>query len=328
MSTMNSAFHSPWWLRGGHLQTLFQPFWRKLPTLDVQRERMETPDGDFLDLDWVGTSRGPIVVLLHGLTGSSRSPYIVGLQAALMNEGYRSVCMNFRGCSGSPNRTWRAYHSGETGDLKFVLETLRMNEPEIPIYAVGFSLGGNVLLKYLGEEGTLAIPKKAISVSAPLRLDCCASRLDQGLSRLYRNQLIRELKDYLRDKKEHLRQIGNTEDVLRIDALGSMDDVVSFWDYDHRVVAGLYGFESAKDYYEKSSAIGFLKAIARPTLIVQAKNDPFLIPSMVPQSSECSDHVSVMAPDCGGHVGFVRGASPWQPEYWLEGQVMEFLAEA
>ena len=328
MATMIPPFHSPWWLKSGHLQTLFQTFWRPLPEFEVIRERLETPDGDFLDLDWAGPSKGPIVVVLHGLTGSSRSPYIVGLQAALSTAGYRSVCMNFRGCSGTPNLTWRAYHSGETGDLKWVLKTLRTQEPGTPIYAVGFSLGGNVLLKYLGEEGGNAIPHKAISVSAPLQLDRCASRLDQGLSRLYRNQLIRELKEYLQGKKDHLRKIGNTEDLDRLEALGSLNDVVSFWDYDHRVVAGLYGFESAKDYYEKSSAIRFLKSIEKSTLIVQAKNDPFLLPSMVPESFQHSDHVSIFAPDGGGHVGFIQGASPWRAEYWLESLVTRFLAEA
>lgn len=265
-------------------------------------------------------------MILHGLTGSSRSPYVVGLQSALHAKGVASVALNFRGCSGTPNRTWRAYHSGETGDLRFVLDTLRTRAPERPLYIVGYSLGGNVVLKCLGETGHDALVEAAVAVSVPLRLDLCATRLDRGLSKIYRHNLITELKDFVKTKRLHLRQLGRVEDARRIEALGDLKDVRSFWDYDDRVVARLYGFEDAHDYYRKSSSFGYLKTIEKPTLLIQAEDDPFLLPTMIPGPEDHSAAVVVDAPKAGGHVGFV-GGSPWSPHYWLEHRILQFLEE-
>lgn len=318
-------FESPWWLPGPHLQTLWQPFMRVLPKIRVRRERIPTPDGDFLDLDWHAESHRPVVILLHGLTGSTRSPYIVGMQSALGLHGYRSVALNFRGCSGSPNRTWKAYHSGETHDLRYLIQILKTREPDCILRAVGFSLGGNVLLKYLGEEGGRSGIESAVSVSAPIKLASCATRLDSGISRLYRNQLIKELKDYVTIKKKHLRDIGCHEDAERLEALGPLASVSSFWEYDDRVVARLYGFKDASDYYAQSSSISYLGAINTPTLIIQSLDDPFLTPDVVPEPHEHSCHVLVCSSPAGGHVGFVQGKTPWQSEYWLEKQVVTFF---
>ncbi|MEY4683784.1 MAG: hypothetical protein RLZ25_243 [Pseudomonadota bacterium] len=318
-------FESPWWLPGPHLQTLWQPLFRKLPEIDVRRERIETPDGDFLDLDWHGECHQPLVILLHGLTGSTRSPYIVGMQSALEIHGFRSLAMNFRGCSGSPNRTWKAYHSGDTDDLRYLIQWLKTKEPETELRAVGFSLGGNVLLKYLGEEGGNSRIEAAVSVSAPIKLASCASRLDSGISRLYRNQLIKELKEYLVVKTRFLRDIGCDEDADRLDALGPLDAVSSFWDYDDRVVARLYGFEDAADYYARSSSYGYLEAIECSTLIIQSMDDPFLTPDVMPTPEEMGAAVRVSSSRSGGHVGFVLGQNPWRPRYWLETKVTNFF---
>ena len=319
-------FESPWWLPGAHLQTLWQPLVRKCPRIEVRRERIETPDGDFLDLDWHAEQHRPLVVLLHGLTGSTRSPYIIGMQSALALCGYRTVALNFRGCGGSPNRTWKAYHSGDTEDLRYLIQWLKFKEPETALRAVGFSLGGNVLLKYLGEEGACSSIKAAVSVSAPIKLALCATRLDSGLSRLYRNQLIKELKEYLIMKTCFLRENGFNEDADRLATLGPLDAVTSFWDYDDRVVARLYGFKSAADYYEQSSSFGYLRAIERPTLIIQSLDDPFLTPDVLPKPGEHGDSVRIRSSRRGGHVGFVGGEHPWRPLYWLESQVADFFS--
>ena len=318
-------FESPWWLPGPHLQTLWQPFMRKLPAIHVRRERIPTPDGDFLDLDWHAEHHQPLVILLHGLTGSSRSPYIVGMQSALAMKGYRTLAMNFRGCGGSPNQTWKAYHSGDTHDFRHLIHWIRSNEPDIKLSAVGFSLGGNVLLKYVGEEESQSGIEAAVSVSAPIKLAACATRLDSGISRLYRNQLIKELKEYLIVKSQHLRSIGHHDDAERLDQLGPLDSVSSFWEYDDRVVAQLYGFKDASDYYDQSSSFGYLGAIKSPTLIIQSLDDPFLTPDVLPRAHEHSPHVRIQASCGGGHVGFIQGQAPWKPSYWLEGVVSEFL---
>lgn len=318
-------FESPWWLPGPHLQTLWQPFMRKLPDIHVRRERIQTTDGDVLDLDWYAEHHRPLVILLHGLTGSTRSPYIVGMQSALEYQGYRSVAMNFRGCGGSPNQTWKAYHSGETEDLRYLIQLLQSKEPDTTFRAVGFSLGGNVLLKYLGEEGSRSGIEMAVSVSAPIKLASCATRLDSGISRLYRNQLIKELKEYLIIKAEHLRAIGHHDDADRLEGLGPLDSVSSFWEYDDRVVARLYGFKDASDYYAQSSSSGYLGAIKTATLIIQSLDDPFLTPDVLPRPDEHSSHVRVCVSSCGGHVGFVHGRAPWWPQYWLEKRVMQFF---
>ena len=322
------SFKPAWWLPGPHLQTLWQPLFRRRPTPVTRRERLATPDGDFLDIDWLGPDEGPIVILLHGLSGSSRSPYIRGMQSVLDKYGWRSAAMNFRGCSGEPNLTAHGYHSGDTRDLDFVYDTLRRRHEEAVIAAVGYSLGGNVLLKWLGERGDQVELMAAAAVCVPLRLDLCAERLDQGASRLYRNQLLLELKDYVRDKQRYLETIGRYEEADKLAGLGDLSPIQSFWGYDSRVVAGLYGFRDAQDYYDQSSARQYLQHIRRPTLVIQSRNDPFMTPAVLPEPSELSPAVSLEVADSGGHVGFVGGRVPCRPEYWLERRIPAFFLEA
>jgi predicted alpha/beta-fold hydrolase len=193
--------------------------------------------------------------------------------------------------------------------------------------AVGFSLGGNVLLKWLGERGDQASLFGAAAVSVPLQLDVCATRMDQGISRLYRDRLLRELKDYLTVKSAHLQRIGRPEEARRIGALGDWRAIRSFWEYDHQVVAGLYGFRDAADYYARSSARQYLRAIRVPTLVIQALDDPFMTPAVLPEADELSDSVRVEVTRCGGHVGFVEGQGPTPAEYWLDRRIPAFLDE-
>lgn len=315
------------WLHGAHRQTLWPALFRRIPAFPRRRERLATPDGDYLHLDWHGAAAGPLVVLLHGLSGSSASGYVRGLQRALVRRGFRTAALNFRGCSGYMNDTARCYHSGETTDLDFVVRTHRAREPDTPIGAVGFSLGGNVLLKWLGERGELPGVFGAAAVSVPLQLDVCATRMDQGASRLYRDRLLRELKVYLAQKRAHLRHLGRPDEARHIEALGDWRAIRSFWEYDDRIVARLYGFHDAADYYRRSSARQYLRAIRVPTLVIQALDDPFMTPAVLPADSELSSRVVIEVSPNGGHVGFVAGYAPDRLRYWLDARIPDFLVE-
>ena len=285
------------------------------------------PDNDFIDIDYCGTGQQPLIILLHGLTGSSQSKYIKGLQQALLNQGLRSAALNFRGCSGEYNHSSRCYHSGETGDIDFLYRTLRKREPDTPLAAVGFSIGGNVLLKWLGEQGTNVDLFAATAVSVPLVLSTCANKLDNGFSKLYRASLLRELKEYIQLKQLHLESLGNSEEARILKQIGCLDDIHSFWQYDDRVVAKLYDFANVEDYYQRSSSRQFLQSIAVSTLLIQAEDDPFMTPEVIPELAELSSSVTLELTSAGGHVGFIAGYNPLQPEYWLEQRIPEFLLE-
>lgn len=320
-------FRPAWWLPGSHLQTLWPQFRRRPRSVVRQRERLKTPDGDFLDLDWGGAAQGPLVLLVHGLTGSSHSHYIRGLEAALLRRGFRTVAMNFRGCSGRMNDTSRCYHSGETGDIGWVYACLRKREPETPLAVAGFSLGGNVVLKWLGEQGNALDLFGAVAVSVPMLLDVCASQMDRGFSRFYRDHLLRDLKAYLRHKRLHLERIGMAHEAWRIAELGDLSAVDSFWEYDQRVIAALYDFRDVDDYYRRSSSRQFLASIQMPTLILQARDDPFMTDEVIPCADEVSESVRLEISSAGGHVGYVSGIWPGRPRYWLDERIPSFLAE-
>ena len=321
-------YQSPWWLKTAHLQTVYPALFRKPgKTLKTRRERLTTPDNDFIDIDFCGEGCSPLVILLHGLTGSSQSGYIKGLQTVFWQQGWRSAALNFRGCSGEPNQLARCYHSGDTEDIDCLYRMLRQREPETPLAAVGFSLGGNVLLKWLGEQGDSVTLSAAVAVSVPLVLNICATKLDTGFSKIYRDRLLLELKDYLDSKLNYLIEIGHHEEAQKIKQLGDLSLVKSFWQYDDRVVARLHGFEDVHDYYRRSSSRQYLKAIEVPTLLIQAFDDPFMTPAVLPQSSELSSNVVLEITKGGGHVGFVEGGNPMKPGYWLERRIPLFLAE-
>lgn len=323
---INSTFKPAWWLNNPHLQTIYPTYYRKLPELPViNRERLVTPDDDFIDIDWCGTGAQPLVILLHGLTGSSRSSYIQGLQYALAQIGWRSVAINHRGCSGEYNHTARCYHSGDTEDLHFLYQTIRQREPQTQLAAVGFSLGGNILLKWLGEQGGNIDLFAATAVSVPLLLNLCASKLDNGFSRVYRRHLLHALKNYIHDKRNYLKQLNKPHEVEKLARLGMLQDVRSFWQYDDKVIAKLYNFRDVHDYYQRSSSRQYLKSIAVPTLIIQAIDDPFMTAAVLPELQELSATVDLEITQAGGHVGFVSGQKPWQVEYWLDKRIPAYL---
>jgi hypothetical protein len=325
---VKTTFKPAWWLKNPHLQTLYPALLRKVNAVTPRRrERLITPDDDFIDLDWCGEQHKPLIILLHGLTGSSKSIYIKSLQKKLQAEGFRTVTLNFRGCSGQSNHLARCYHSGDTEDIDFLYQTLRQREPDTPLAAVGFSLGANVLLKWLGEQGDKVTLFAAIAVSVPFVLSTCASRLDNGFSKLYRANLLTELKTYINDKQQHLTTIAKPEQAARLAELGDLSNIKSFWQYDERVVAKLHGFKNAHDYYHRSSSRPFIKTIAVPTLLIQAQDDPFMTAEVIPHPHELSATVQLEITAAGGHVGFISGNNPLKPIFWLEQRIPQFLHE-
>ena len=311
---------------------------------------MELPDGDFLDLDWVAKVDGhesgddsPLVLLLHGLEGSANSGYARQLYREVTVRGLQAVGLNFRGCSGEPNRLPRAYHSGETEDLGYVIGVLHERYPGRALGAVGVSLGGNVLLKYLGEEGkdgkegkensavrSVANPgppgrerremgiDAAAAISVPFDLSAGADHIERGFSKTYRAFLVRKLQRKVRAKEHIMRK--------EIDFAGALG-ARSFREFDQAVIVPIHGFEDAEDYYRRSSSAQFLDVITAPTLLIHSLDDPFLPPDCVPQRvAQTNPHIHTEFTRRGGHVGFVAGA-PWAPKFWGERRAAEFLAE-
>jgi len=311
------AFQPAWWLPGAHLQTLWPFFVRRMRPPVLEWERLELSDGDFLDLAWHGGGDN-LCVLLHGLEGCYRSHYMPGMMRAVAAAGWRVVVMHFRGCSGTINRLPRSYHSGETGDLRQVLTLLREREEPQRLAAVGFSLGGNVLLKYLGERPGDSALDAACAVSVPFDLAAGAARLERGMSPIYQWWLVRALRRKIRGKFRRMKA------PIDLSALGLQQ---TFRQFDNYVTAPLHGFLDADDYYTRSSSKRFLKYIRTPTLILHAVDDPFLEPNAIPDAEELSPAVRFELSEHGGHVGFVGGGRPWRPEYWLEQRIPVFLSE-
>ncbi len=282
----------------------------------LRRERLELPDGDFVDLDWTLNDSGPVVALFHGLEGGSRSHYARGMLAALPRHGLRGVLMHFRGCSGVSNRLARAYHSGDTGDIDFLLRTLKAREPGTPLAAVGYSLGGNALLKWLSEQGEAAAVRCAAAVSVPFLLHDSVTRMNRGFSRVYQWKLVRDLKrSILRKSPAHTLPVAANE----------IPPIRDFYEFDDRITAPLHGFRGAAHYYTESSSRQYLAGIRTPTLIVHAQDDPLMPPTVVPTAGELSDSIEFDLNRHGGHVGFVAGRNPLRPDYWLDRRIPEWL---
>ncbi|HQU15316.1 MAG: hydrolase [Chromatiales bacterium 21-64-14] len=310
-------FIPAWWLPGPHSQTLWPNRLRPRPRVALRWERLELADGDFLDLAWTAAGAGPTVLVLHGLEGCAYSTYALGLLRAIERRGWRAVVMHFRGCSGTPNRLPRSYHSGETGDLQTVVEHLRAREPDVPLAAVGYSLGGNVLLKWLGEQGVDAPLRCAVAVSVPFELAKSAQRLERGFSRVYQWSLVRRLRRSVREK---FRTVPSPLD------LRGLSNCRTFRAFDDRITAPLHGYTDADDYYRRCSSRPYLARIRIPTLVLQARDDPFLTPDAIPGPTECAASVQLEIQEAGGHVGFVYGPVPWRARYWLEERIPAFLA--
>lgn len=314
----DNTFKPAWWLQNPHMQTIWPCVCRRSISLETERERLELPDGDFIDLEWSGRHEsGPIVILLHGLEGSIDSHYAKGMMQAFLTQGWRSVLIHFRGCSGEPNRLSRNYHSGDTGDVNLLVHILKEREPQTKMTAVGVSLGGNVLLKWLGETGAQNQLTAAIAISVPFQLNVVAKHVTKGFSKLYQWYFIK----CLRKRLSHKFRLRPTH----LDK-SAFDDVNTMYDFDERITAPLHGFSSAEDYYEQCSCRQFLHNINVPTLILHAKDDPLMTSDVIPSQEELSDKITLELSETGGHVGFVAGKYPWRAEYWLEQRIIDFFA--
>jgi len=317
-----AAFRPAAWLPGAHAQTIAGRLLRRPHRMRLARVRVDTPDGDFLDLDvTAGTRAGrPLVLLLHGLEGSARRGYALNTCAALAEWGVGAIGLNFRGCSGEPNRLARSYHSGETGDLAFVLGWLQRNWAPSRIGIIGFSLGGNVLLKWLAEEadGAASRVRACVAVSVPCDLAECAARMEQSrMGRFYMRRFITSLIAKVEAKAARLEGID----------LPRVRRARTFREFDDAATAPIHGFADARDYYARSSSGPLLGAVRVETLLVHAEDDPFLPASALPwdriRSNPCLQPVVTEA---GGHVGFI-GGTPRNPHWWLEQQAALYLAQ-
>lgn len=314
-----AAYRAPPWLPGGHLQTIYPALWIPRPVVPYDRERWDTPDGDFIDLDRVaGPNGSPLVVLFHGLEGCSNSHYALALMHEIRARGWRGVVVHFRGCSGEPNRLPRAYHSGDTTEVDWILGRLQHERAECALYAAGVSLGGNVLLKWLGERGASAAPlvARACAVSAPVDLMSAGEALGRGFNLLYARSFLATLKVKSTGMLQSFPGLFDAERLRAARTLREFDDVVT---------APLHGFRDADDYWTRASSKPLLKHIAIPTLMLNARNDPFLPERALPAQHEVAPCVVCEFPGEGGHAGFATGRFPGTLA-WLPRRMLDFFA--
>ena len=317
-------YAAPPWLPGGHAQTIYAALFAPRPRVAYRRERWDTPDRDFVDLDWAepeaDVGRGakrPLVALFHGLEGNSRSHYAVTLMAALQKTGWRGVVVHFRGCSGEINRLPRAYHSGDSAEIDWILRRLRRQHPSAPLHAVGVSLGGNALLKWLGEqrENAADILEAAAAVSAPVDLMAAGAALDHGFNLLYVQHFLSTMKRSSSARLAHFPGLFDGDKMRTARTLRAFDDVVT---------APLHGFKNTDDYWLRASSKPLLSRIRVPTLMINARNDPFLPEKFLPHSRDVSAAVTLDFPATGGHAGFVCGAFPGHLG-WLPNRILGFF---
>ncbi len=307
-------------LTNRHLQTLIGPFMVPVRFHPDRWQTIDLPDDDFLEIAWFGEGEGPIVLVAHGLEGSYRSHYIQRVIAKLLPNQWRVAVMHFRSCGRAMNRRMNSYHSGSSDELASALEVIAKQQ-SAQLYGLGFSLGGNVLLKWLGESSGQGVLKKAMAVSVPLKLDVCATSISRGMSRIYQKHLIDALKVKTRQK-------------LTMDLPGPMlthpidlKRIKNFWQFDHLITAPLNGFAGVDDYYEKASSFQFLPHIDTPTLILQALDDPFMSPDIIPEVDQLGSQVVLELSQTGGHVGFLDHLKPLTRPCFLANRVYEYFSK-
>ena len=312
-----SSYQSPLLFQNGHIQTIYARIFRQVPKIKYIRERISTPDQDFIDLDWSKTDSKKLAVLCYGLESDSQANYVKGMVKALNHKKWDCVVFNFRGCSGEPNYQMRSYHSGVTEDLEYIIQYILKNYQYQKISLVGFSLGGNLILKYLGEKG-MSLPsfiKTAVTISTPCDLQSSAIRLAQKENQIYMKRFLKKLykKIYIKEKERNLvfpRPFST---------------IKNFKDFDDFYTAPIHGFKDAMDYWAKCSSRFFIPSIAIPTLLINAQNDPFLGPESFPSEiTQDHDCFFLETPQSGGHMGFVTFG---QNEYWHETRTLSFISE-
>ncbi|MEP7207049.1 MAG: alpha/beta fold hydrolase [Casimicrobiaceae bacterium] len=316
------TYVAPRWLPGGHAQTIY-PFFLRRARVTYRRERVTTADGDFWDFDWVGArsdgsaAPAPLVVLFHGLEGSSDSHYARAMMCYVAARGWRGVVPHFRGCSGEINRMPRAYHSGDHEEIGAILAAVAARAPGAPLYAAGVSLGGSALLNWLGRVGAAGrrLVVAAAAVSAPLDLTAAGHALGRGFNRVYAHHFLGSLKPKSLAMAQRYPGLLDSARIRQARSLYAFDDVVT---------APLHGFADTEDYWRRASAAPWLLHIGVPTLVLNARNDPFVPIGSLPEASAASRHVAVERPPQGGHVGFLAGPFPGSPE-WLPQRLLQFF---
>ena len=317
---------------------------RSIP-LNSVAERLETEDDDFLDLNWSANiahavpdyidrqakqqsaigdqpagDTNDVVCIFHGLAGSIKSSYASAAFKNLEQRGFAVVFMHFRGCSTEPNRQAYAYHSGHTEDIDYLAKTVRARFPNSRIHALGYSLGANALLKYMGETGGDSLFSSAVAVAPPFILQSGADKMNRGFSKIYQHHLLSRMKKQLAEKRDRYP-------ALELPGESQVSRLNTFWEFDDKVTGPIHGFKDADDYYTQSSCRQYLPSIERPTHIIYAEDDPFFEPSVIPQEEELPPAVTLELTKAGGHVGFVAGPYPWKAEYWLDEYVPELLEQ-
>lgn len=313
-----------WWLRSAHLQTLWGKLARRLPPAPVTMERWTAPDGESLEIHRLKNPHSNSrLILLHGLEGSVRSHYAQGLLWQAHRRGWNADLLVFRSCGSTKSVLPRLYHSGETSDIAWVIEKIVASDPSTRIGLAGVSLGGNVLLKYLGERGlnTPGQVKAAVAISVPFDLEKSSRYIDAGFSRVYQWHFLRTLREKAREKMDQFPNIADR---------GKVEAATNMFEYDDAMTAPLHGFRDASDYYTQSSAINWIDRITTPTLLLSAVDDPFLPPSVlddVALKARENPHLEPEFHSHGGHVGFISGSNPLKPVYYGEQRAAEFLSK-
>jgi predicted alpha/beta-fold hydrolase len=322
---VQEPFRAPWWCHGPHPQTIWRRLFEKPARLPLEPVRWETPDGDFIDFDFLKPEsfnlKTPVILILHGLEGSSRSKYALGLLRACFQKEWLGIAMNFRSCSGELNRLVRSYHSGETGDLNWAVEKLLNLYPGHPIGIAGYSLGGNVLLKWLGENGSRLSHSiiGGAAISVPYDLKISASLIDSaGFNRsVYAHTFLKTLKEKFIRKIEVFNLNYSPKEIQKINTFRQFDDLVT---------APIHGFENADDYWNRSSAIHYLEKIRKPVYLLHSEDDPFLSEKVFRFNRiKKSDYLTKELTKEGGHVGFVAGKWPWHASYLPENRIVHFF---
>ncbi|MBK7998608.1 MAG: alpha/beta fold hydrolase [Verrucomicrobia bacterium] len=320
MPIVSSSYRAPWWLKNGHAQTVFPVVCRRVPEVRYVRRRLELADGDFLDVDGSHGFGNRAVLIAHGLEGSSDGSYVRGMVRAFNRRGWDALAMNFRGCSGEPNRLLRSYHSGATDDLLHVLR-MTISQGYKSVGLIGFSLGGNMVLKLLGELEAQAPAELigGVAISVPCDLKAACEAMARPINSIYMKRFLVSLREKVRSKQARFPVELKDDGYERLKTFRHFDD---------RYTAPIHGFCDAEDYWARCSANAFLTAIRRPTLLLNALDDPFLAPSCFP-SSAASSHPTfhLETPQRGGHVGFV-GNGLRADEYYSERRALEFLGAA
>lgn len=318
-------FEPAFGLKNRHLQTIYSSFFRKNKHLDIEIETFKLSDGDFLEAYWLNKpmkdSTVPIVVIFHGLEGSFSSPYINGIMYSLSKSGFSCVLMHFRSCSGKLNLKAKSYHSGQTEDAKEFIYSLNKRFISNDLFAIGYSLGGNMLLKLLGECSDKIPLKKAISVCAPLDLSLCADIISQGFSSFYEKKFLKSLKKTLLLKYEQHDMksliLFKKENVKHIKTIREFDEVYT---------SKLNGFINASSYYKQCSSKQFLKDIKIKTLLIHSLDDPFMTQEVLPTKEELSSFITLEVHKHGGHLGFISG-SICNPIYWLDKRIISYFKD-